>query len=160
MNVKRILWHMFPECGMDQLASGKMVLNICKAIFRPEFFQFVHRSNPVTIPADDRLVTNSTHPYPQEWHFKWKDWTQALLIVPTGFGPTRFTICTYSPATRTLNACDEMRRISDGPFAMQLTGHDQYLFTIGERQIALRSGGIYGGLEEGARHLSEQTDMY
>lgn len=160
MNIKRILWHVFPGCGMEQLANGKKVLNICRTVLRSEFTQFVHRSNPITIPTDDRLVTNGTRPYPQEWHFKWKDWTQALLIVPTGFGPTRFTICAYSPATRTLNACDEMRRVSDGPFAIQLANHDRHLFAIAERQIALRSGGIYGGLEEGSCHLPEQIDMY
>lgn len=164
MNVQFLLWHAFAGCGMNQLANGKKILDICRGSVQAEFGQFVHRSNPITVPSDGRLTTRGFKgkraTYPSDWHFRWKEWAQALLIVPNGFSPTRFAICSYITATRELKICSKMRRIADGPFAMRLTDQDQQLFVIAERQVSLRSGGIFGGMGETDRPLPEKIDLY
>lgn len=164
MHVKFMLWHTFPGCGTDQLRHGEKILSICARSVDSRFKGLTHRSNVVTIPIDNRMVVQSSASravtYPQEWHMQWKKWVRSTLLVPTGFGPTRFAIGVYLPATKELNICSEVRHVSDSLFALRLTSHEQQVFLLAERQVILRPGGIFGGTEESAKQLPEQIELY
>lgn len=164
MSAKFVLWYAFLGCEAEQLRNGKKIRDACMRTIDLEIQGLVHRSaNILAVPADDRMVADirrRTASYPQAWHFQWLTWVRSILVIPHGFGPTRFAIGIYLPKTRELRICSKMRRISEGPFARRLADQDQQLFLIAERQISMRSGGIFGGIEASARQLPQQIDMY
>lgn len=163
MNVKRDLWYAFPGFGTDQLADGKKIVAVCAGLVHPEFQKLTQRSNMVSIPSDGRFtshINGRNMPYPQEWHFNWMTWTQAFVVTPAGFGPTRLGIGVYLPATKELRICSAMRRVNNGPFALRLTDQAKQVFILAERQTGLILGKIYGGMSESAEPLPENMDLY
>jgi hypothetical protein len=163
MNVRNVLWHVFPGFGTDQLADGKKIVAVCAELINSEFHKLTQRSNMIAIPSDGRFVTHvNGQPltYPQEWHFNWMAWTRAFLVTPAGGGPTRLGIGVYIPATKELRICSAMRRVNDGPFVMRLTNQAKQVFILAERQTGLRSGKIYGGMGESAEPIPENIDLF
>lgn len=146
---------------MDQLSNGRTVLGICSGMTNPEFQGFKHLSNMITIPADARMIRHARGKgLPQEHYFKWCAWIKAMLLIPAGFGPTRFALCVCIPETQELRICSGMRHVGAGAFGLRLMDKDQQVFFIGERQVALRPGGIFGGMEQSARQLPKTADLY